>query len=257
MNLRPINKDRIEQKARRFFHSKKWQDLLVFFVFLIIASVFWLMQYARQTGEHDASTAARHLYPEAGLAGDSLREHGREIPIRINGSLLPAAGYRFIDSLHIDPQTVWVSGDAALLDTLQWIGTLPVKEEKIQKKLALTLKLQVPKGLIASVRQARVSAELEEYAEKKIELPVTCIHLPNDRHVRFFPSTVEIVCYPALTDYPSLKAEDLSVGADYNELIQNTGVNISLTLLHKPTWLDDYRIVPETVEYLIEQKRDL
>jgi hypothetical protein len=256
MKLRPADREHIEEKARRFFRSRKWRDLLVFFVFVAIASIFWLMQYVRQAGDNDPSFP-RNPSSETSAAADSLRENGREIPIRINGTLSPATGYRFIDSLQIDPPTVWVYGDKNILDTLQWINTLPVNENKIQKDLHLHLKLQTPKGLNTTVHKVHITADLEEYAEKKIELPVTCLHLPADMYVRFFPSTVEIVCYPSLADYASLKTADLEVGTDYNELINNTSVNISLTLLRKPLWLDDYRIVPETVEYLIEQKRDL
>jgi YbbR domain-containing protein len=129
--------------------------------------------------------------------------------------------------------------------------------EKIQKNVHINVKLQVPKGLTASIQKVRISADLEEYVEKKFELPVTCINLPDNIYVRFFPSTVEIVCYLSLTDYTSVKTEDLEVGVDYSELLQNTNVNIPPTMLRKPQWMDDYRIIPETLEYLIEQKQHL
>jgi hypothetical protein len=249
-----VNKEQLEQKTKSFFHSRKWKDLLVFLVFVGIATVFWMMQFFRQADDYEAFTPLRTPSSEVADA-DTLRENRREIPVRINGTLAPATGYRFVDTLRIDPPTVWVSGDAAVLDTLRWIYTLPVNTEKIQKDLHLHLKLQLPKGLAASVRKVAVTANLEEYAEKKIELPITCLHLPGDVYVRFFPSTIDLACYLSLADYPLLKAEDLEVGVDYNTLISNAGSTIPLALLRKPAWFDDYRILPPSVEYLIEQKR--
>jgi len=132
-----------------------------------------------------------------------------------------------------------------------------VKEEKIQNNLDLTLKLQIPKGLLSSVQKVRITAGVEEYAEKRFELPIVCLNCPEDIHVRFFPSTAEIVCYVSLNHYASLSAENLQIGIDYEELIQNTEVSILPALLRKPQWLTDYRIIPELVEYLREQKREL
>ncbi|MDR0540788.1 MAG: hypothetical protein LBH19_01095 [Dysgonamonadaceae bacterium] len=257
MKLRPLNKENIQEKTKAFFHGQKWKDLLVFLVFVGIAFAFWLMQYFQQTSQYDALSSSRNPYSETGIVGDSLHGKGKEIPVRINGTLSLATGSRLVDSLHIEPSEVWIYGDKNILDTLQWINTVSVKETGLQKNIDLLLKLQAPKGLRVSPQKVRVTAELEEYAEKKFELSITCAHLPDDLHVRFFPSSVEIICYVSLNDYASLKAEDLTIGVDYNELAQNEGVNIQLAMLRKPQWLDDYRILPETVEYLIEQKRRL
>jgi len=257
MSLRHINKEEIKQKTKAFFRSEKWKNFLVFLVFVGIVSGFWFMQSMQQTRKNTIASLQNVRQEIDVIIVDSLREKGKEVPIRINGSLSPASGYRFIDSLLIDPATVWVYGDKKNLDSLQWIQTVTVKEERIQNNLDLTLKLQVPKGLQTSIQKVRITAGMEEYAEKRFELPIVFLNPPNDIHVRFFPSTAEIICYVSLNHYASLSAEDLQIGVDYNELIQNTGITISPVLLRKPQWLTDYRIIPELVEYLIEQKRVL
>jgi YbbR domain-containing protein len=181
----------------------------------------------------------------------------KEIPVLIDGNLSPAAGYMFVDSLHIEPAKVWIYGDQKMLDTLQWIKTVVVNKENIQKKLDLTVKLNAPEELRLSVRKVKISADLEEYTEKKFELPVVCRHLPENVQVRFFPSTVEVTCRLALSKYPLLNENDLEVEVDYKDLAHRPGINVSLVLFRKPLWLTDYRITPEAVEYLIEQKREL
>jgi YbbR domain-containing protein len=258
MKRQPVDKELLEKKTRPFFRNFKWKDLLVFLVFVCIASVFWMMQYFRQTDAHDEGDLARNTHPETTLAVvDSLPKRGKEVPVRIVGSLLPAPGYRFIDTLRIEPPTVWVYGEEAILDTLKWIQTIPVHVEKIQKSLHFQTKLQVPRGLSAPVRKVSVSADLEEYAEKRMEIPIVCLNLPEEVEVRFFPSAVEAGCYLSLADYGRLKADDIEIGVDYGRLMRNDGTSISLSVLRKPSWLDNCRITPENVEYLIEQKRNL
>ena len=257
MKLRPLNKEEIKHKTKTFFHSEKWKNFLVFLIFVVIASVFWLMQYSQQARSYNPNPPTVIIDRGSEAVNDSLRRKGKAVPVRIDGTLSPANGYRFVDSLRIEPAVVWVYGDNKVLDTLQWIQTQPVKDDKIQNHFDRNLKLQIPKGLRATVQKVRIIARLEEFAEKRIELPILCWNCPNDIYVRFFPSTVEIVCYISLNNYASLKADDLETGIDYDELIKNAGTEISLTLLRKPPWLTDYRILPESVEYLIEQKRTL
>jgi hypothetical protein len=258
MTIPQADKEKIRQTARSFFQSKKWKDLPIFLVFVVVASAFRLMQYFQETknSELEASASTGNPHTESVLYPDPLQAEGKEVPIRIDGTISPAAGYRF-DSLHVEPSTVWASGDKAVLDTLQWIATVTVKEEKIRENIHLTVKLQVPKGIHASVQKVKIGANLEKYAEKKFELPVICSNSPEDIRVRFFPSTIAVVCYLSLNDYSSLKAEDLTIGVDYKELLRNTGPNVPLVMLRKPPGLSDYRLSPETVEYLIEQKKSL
>ena len=257
MKLRPLNREEIEQKTKTFFHSEKWKNFLIFLVFVGIASAFWLMQYWQQARKYDAVASAKIIEPGNEVVSDSLRRKGKEIPVRINGSLSPANGYRFVDSLRIEPAKVWVYGNEKMLDTLQWIQTEPVKTDKIQNDVDLTLKLHAPKGLHIIAPKVRITAQIEEFAEKKIDLPIICRDCPDDVYVRFFPSTVEILCYISLNNYADLKAEDLEIGVNYDELIKNEGVTILLTLFRKQQWLTDYRIIPESAEYLIEQKREI
>jgi YbbR domain-containing protein len=181
----------------------------------------------------------------------------KEVPVTIAGKISAATGYIFTDSLTINPSKVWIYGNKKTLDTIRFISTTTVKEEHIQKNPDLTLQLKIPKGVRLSTEKVNVTGDVEEYTEKKFELPVVCYNLPENIHIRFFPSTVEVICPIALNKYSRVTANDLEISIDYQELSLNPGQNVSLVLTRKPQWLINYRIVPDAVEYLIEQKRSL
>ncbi|MDR0412700.1 MAG: hypothetical protein LBH61_02695 [Dysgonamonadaceae bacterium] len=180
----------------------------------------------------------------------------KEVPVILAGKIEAATGYIFTDSIAVKPSRTWIYGNKNTLDTLQYIATETVKEESVQKKLDLTLRLKAPQGVRLSTEKVRISGNVEEYTEKKFELPVVCYNSPEDVRVRFFPSTVEVICRIALSKYSDANANDLDTGVDYQDLSRNQGTNISLLLNRKPHWLIDYRIIPDKVEYLIEQKKE-
>ena len=179
------------------------------------------------------------------------------LPIVIDGTISLAAGYMFSDSLYIEPSKVWVYGDKNNLDTLHFIRTQPVNHNDIKKKIDFSVRLAVPPHVRLSEEKVRITAEIEGYTEKKIELPVVCHNLPENVHVRFFPSSVEVLGQVALNKYTQLTENDLEVSVDYATLMRGQSVNAVLSLTKRPKWLVNYRIQPETVEYLIEQKKGL
>ncbi|GHT76379.1 hypothetical protein AGMMS50262_14410 [Bacteroidia bacterium] len=181
----------------------------------------------------------------------------KRLPVVINGTFSPATGCILADSLHIDPAVVWVYGDKNIVDTLQAIETVPVNQKNIRKKIDVTLRLVAPPHIRLSDDKVKITAEVEEYTEKLFELPVVCRRMPDNVHVRFFPSTVEVSCQVALKKYAELTDDDLEVSVDYRTLTQKQSINASLSLSKKPKGLVNYRIQPETVEFLIEQKKGL
>jgi hypothetical protein len=334
MRINRVNTNAIQQKAKVFFHSQQWKELLGFFVFVALVSCFWLLQSLQQKIEREISIPIHYINIPNGLfVSDSLPERmtfklsdkgsvfwkyffnkkltairvdlrdlpsnqksytieryalsaqiqnllanttqilsfqpekiqvgysplqKKKIPVLINGKIATAAGFMFRDSIHIQPSEVWIYGkSAALLDTIQFIETELVNKENISRKLNLNLRLIVPKGVGLDTEKVNLTADIDEYTEKTIELPALCYNQPENILVRFFPASVSVISQLAMNQYSQLKDSDLAVSVDYNKLSQNQGATIKLVLSRKPLWLIHYRIVPESVEYLIEQKKDL
>jgi len=202
------------------------------------------------------TTKLTSFYPESILIEYSPLEK-KELPIVLNKNIVVASGYVLVDSIQINPSTVWVYGDEQTLDTLQTIKTKPLGKTNLDKSLSRSLDMQVPEGTRLSINTVHLTANIEASTEKTFEIPVTCYNSPENRHIRFFPSSVEVICQVALSKYPQFSETDLGIGIEYDELMQNKSETISLTLRKKPQWLINYRIVPERVEYLIEQKKKL
>jgi YbbR domain-containing protein len=162
----------------------------------------------------------------------------------------------FSNSIAIEPAFVTVYGDNATLDTLSAVKTVRLDKKNIDKKMNFSSQLSIPAGTRLSVDMVKLTTDVEEYTEKSFTLPILCYNLPENRTVRFFPSTVELYVQVGLSKYPLLSEADFEIGADYNNLIKQTSMNYPLALTKNPQWLVNYRIVPEVVEFLVEQKRN-
>jgi hypothetical protein len=122
--------------------------------------------------------------------------------------------------------------------------------------MSFPVDLQVPEGTHLSLETVNLTIEIKAYTEKSFELPIISHNLPGDRSLRFFPASVEIICQVALDNYAQLTETNLEISVDYADLIRNKNTTTALTLSKKPQWLIDYRIIPERVEYLIEQRSE-
>ena len=179
----------------------------------------------------------------------------KEAPVVINGTISPAVGYLF-DSISIEPAQVAVYGNKAALDTIHEIRTQPVNYKNINKNWTVSTSLQTPEGVHLPVDTVKLSALVEEYTEKTFQLPVICNNIPFNRNVRFFPSMVELVVRVGLSKYTQLTKSNFEIAVNYNDLYGKNTANCSLTLTRKPFGVESYRIVPNVIEFLIEQKSE-
>lgn len=53
MEIKQVNKKDLLKKTNLFFHSQQWKNILVFFVFVVLAFSFWIIQYFQQTMERE------------------------------------------------------------------------------------------------------------------------------------------------------------------------------------------------------------
>ena len=179
----------------------------------------------------------------------------KELPVAINGTISPASGYMFLDSIKIEPATVVAYGSKNTLDTLREIRTQALNYSDIDKNLTVTADLELPDGINLLIDHVELNAMVEEFTEKTFELPVVCYNLPLARRIHFFPSTVELSVRVGLSKYSQLSESFFEISVNYNDLIKRNAANCSLSLTRKPYWLESYRITPDVIEFLIEQKK--
>ncbi|MDR2086301.1 MAG: hypothetical protein LBP72_03915 [Dysgonamonadaceae bacterium] len=243
-----------------YFFSKNWETVDINLKNISLQQTPYVIQrnmLISKLYEHlSPTTQLISFYPET-ITIHYYPLKMKKLPVILTGTVTPAPGYIFVDSATINPSVVTVYGNEQALDTLQVIRTEPVSKTNINKRTDISLNLQMPHNVHTSTDKVKLTMNVEAYTEKSFELPVVSNNLPENLYVRFFPSTVTLICRVPLSKYTQLTEKELEVSVDYNELKQNKNTTLPLKLSKKPKALINYRLVPDRVEYLIEQKGNL
>ena len=325
------NKKEIQTKIREFSKTTKWKNFLTFLIFVVIAFLFWVLQYFQQRFETDVFVPAHYtevpeeiiitnhppetievkvtdkgtillnyfvrkkLGPiEISLKDISLQRNTysvdpsvlykliqdrlmssseiksisperinieysllaqKEMPVKLNGTLLPAPGYILSDSITILPEKVMVYGDSSTLDSLEFILTTPIERKDINQSQDISLDLLTPQRVRLSEQKVQLALHVEEYTEKAFKIPITCLNIPEDRIIRFFPSTVDVYIQVGLSHYAEIDKSDFEIDLDYRKLALSNSASQQLELSKFSPKILNYHIVPAAIEFLIEQKK--
>jgi hypothetical protein len=163
-------------------------------------------------------------------------------------------GFQVSDTIRLSNGKVKLYGNMKHLDTIDYIKTKQIKLKNVDKSKDLTVDLVIPEGLKADRESVKVSIPVEEFTEKRIQLPVQAYDIPSNFILRIFPSDVEVICNIPISKYKELTSGELSVEIPFDDFRQKqqTG-KLTLNLSHKPSWVVDPVIVPDEVEFIIEQ----
>ncbi len=178
----------------------------------------------------------------------------KNLPVALSGQLTPSPGYILIDTTLFTPSKVTVYGPQNILDSLSVIYTENTSIDNIHSPLQKQIKLVAPQGVNLSKNEVELNVSAEEFTEKVIQVPVICRNLPQNYKIHIFPASVEVICPIALVDYGKIDVMNFEISIDYLELLKSQNYTTNVTLTKKPDWIKNYRISPEKVEFLLEQK---
>lgn len=198
-----------------------------------------------------ATTTLQNFEPQS----ISLKYNPRKkkmIPVIFNGDIQTDAGF-FADDILINPAQVEVYGSEELLDTLTFIRTRHIIIKNAKKAITENISLEKINGAVVVPEFVTLTAKIEEYTEKTLDIPVTCTDLPNNLTLRTFPSTVKVTCSIPLSRFKELAETDFAIIIPYSELEHNANGIIQIEISHKPNWVKQTTLSPEKIEFVLEQ----
>ena len=137
------------------------------------------------------------------------------------------------------------------------VKTKLITLDGVSKTKEITAHLDLPKGVSADIETVKLTVPVDEFTEKKIQLQVSCHDIPAGYELRIFPSTVEVTCNVPLKYFKDLTDEKLGIVIPFNEfkVNQSTG-KIQVRLTEKPSWVISSVVVPDQLEFIIENMKN-
>jgi len=149
------------------------------------------------------------------------------------------------------PDSVTVNGPQSTLDTLRFIETEKQKFDNIDKTIQESIQLKSIKELYFEPKSVQLNIPVEEYTEAEQSVPVVLVNKPNEVKVKLFPSKVKVSFLVGLSRFSEIHPEDIKLTVSYSDISEGKQ-RLKITNVSTPSYLYDFKIFPEEIEYLIE-----
>lgn len=313
------------QEVRAFFKRISWKKILTFLFFVLLSSIFWMMQIYRQkfettlyipikytnipdsilfendfpkginvrirddgaalfkyyfTKRKDSirinveemlkepldnavpemirlklfgSSEIKSYYP-AQIAFTHTALHQKKIPVIYDGHISLPSGYMIDGDISITPDSVMAYGSKAALDTLFFAHTSSDTLYNVTSDKKVVVMMEGLRGIKYIPNKVELSVPVDEFALKEIEVPITCINLPQNLNIKFFPSSVKIPFFVGLKRYNSINENSFQIKIDYNEIKDLKGTSIPIRITESPDYIRAKVPIPSEVEFILEQE---
>ena len=176
-------------------------------------------------------------------------EQERTVQVVLNGTLTPAAEYQFVSQPKLGRKTIKIYGQDKVLSTIDTVYTQAVALTDLMDTTNMRVALAIPQGVRAEVDSVDLQILTERFTEKKFILPIHAVGVPEGRHMRLFPQTVEVYVRVGISHFAQVQPEDIRVRCVYApERIDKLDVDLQYTNPHiTSAWA-----YPGVVEYILE-----
>lgn len=172
-------------------------------------------------------------------------------PVVLRASL-DAEKFYNIAAVRLYPDSVNVYASKQILDTLTAVYTEFISLTQLKERTVRRVSLEKIKGTKMDPEKTLLRIDIDQITEKSVTVPIKWVNFPATKVLKTFPSKVKVTFQVGTTIYKQIKAEDFVIVVNYEEVLKNDDGKLHLSLKSIPTGVSHIRIIPEDVDYLIE-----
>lgn len=198
----------------------------------------------------DATSHIQSIHPDT-IEYYYNRGLAYRLPVRITGKVTTTP-QNYLVGMRPDPDTLTVYAPVQVLDTMQ-AAYVNVSMSQLTASTTVKATPRAMKGVRYEPGSLRVTALVDYYTEKTVEVPIIGLNFPGDKVLRTFPSKARVTFRVGSSQFTRYTADNFVLAVTYEELLQNPSTKYRLHLKSLPEGVSNVRIVPQEIDYLIEQ----
>ena len=184
---------------------------------------------------------------------DYSRLAQKKVAVRVQSKIRYRAGYLPEDRWSIAPDSIILVCSTNILDTIYQVNTQPLVLNNQAAPISAVLPLDIDARLSANPSTVNVAVNVLPYSEKKLEVLINIINIPNDIKLKLFPAQAEVRVILPLQMIPQLQPTDIEIAVDYSQLKTTDVKSLPLKVIRYPDYIKTISISPKTVDYLIRK----
>ena len=165
-----------------------------------------------------------------------------------------APQYQLSRPIQISPPNIKVFGSKKSLEKLKLVQTEFVVVKNRSDTTTLEARIKAIPGLHYQPNAVKIKICVEQFTEKKIQVPVQTLHCPNHLRIRTFPAFVNVTYRVGLSQFNNTDPNDIAVYFDYKQLNVGKQGKQKLKVNSKNAQISAIRIQPQEIEVLLEKK---
>lgn len=178
----------------------------------------------------------------------------KRVPVRWTGRVIPEDLY-FISRVKYYPDSVDVYASQALLDSISVVYSENLNYVNFRDTLVVNANLGKIKGVKMVPDHIKMEFFTDVLTEEKLDgIPVEGINMPPGKILRTFPMKVTVSFVTGVSVYRSLKPEDFTIVADYDEIAAKPSEKCRIYIKKSPPGISRVHLNINEVDYLIEEQ---
>lgn len=178
----------------------------------------------------------------------------KKLPVIYNGNVNLAGGHMLIGDLSISPDSVKVYGSKAALDTLFYAYTVSDTIYNVSSEQKVKVAMKPIPGIKYIPNEVMLTIPADKFIEKEVDVPITCINLPNNLSIKFFPSSVKIPYLVGTKKEDDITKENFSITIDYNDIKDLGNSSVPVRITDSPDYIRTKIPIPSEVEFVFEKQ---
>lgn len=179
----------------------------------------------------------------------------KRVPVAVQGDVRASKLFTISDTRYSqDSVTVYASRE--ILDTMTAAYTRPVNLRNLSDTTSVRAQLTKINGAKFVPNEIGLKFCVDRLVEKTVKVPVQQVNFPASKQLRTFPATVNVTFQVGMGLYRSITRENFVLVVNYEDLLNNHSNQCHLTLKTIPKGVNHVRIIPQDIEYIIEELPD-
>ena len=199
------------------------------------------------------TTSILEIHPDSILI-QYEKLNSKTLPIELMANIELEHQHIFSDKIQIEPSQVTVFGPKRIIDSLKTVRTEVLKVFNISDTNSFICKLKPIRLVRFSAKDIKATIYVEQFTEKKVQIPITALNCPDNLNIRTFPTIADVTYTVGLSHFNSVSSNEIQVFLDYNDLKNTKMSKQKLKFKCNSSFISNVRILPLEVEFLLEQK---
>lgn len=178
----------------------------------------------------------------------------KRVPVIFNGRISTTAG-RYLCGTLLHPDSVDIYAPKHIYGSINKVKTENFTFNELEDTLHTRLALLVPRGAKAIPDSIDAEICVDIFTDKTLQVPIYSENVPHNKIMRTFPLKATVTFLVSATLYESITPSDFLLVVDYNEATAGSK-RCKLYIRQQPEHIRHLRVLPENVEYVIEQSTE-